>query len=819
MIPKPGDWGPHIEISGFYFLNLAADYTPNQDLQDFLNAGPTPIYIGFGSIVVDDPNAMTKMIFEAVEKTGQRALVSKGWGGFGADEIGIPEGVFMLGNVPHDWLFKHVSAGQSSPNSVVMSHRNSCLAVVHHGGAGTTAAGIAAGKPTVIVPFFGDQPFWGAMVAKAGAGPKPVPYKALTADILAESIQTALLPATIEKAAELSQRISTEKGTEDGANSFHQFLEVDRLRCTLCPDRAAVWRLRRTQVRLSAFAATALGYAKLIQFSDLKLYRPQEHHTEDEPFDPVTGATSALLGTLGSMAMGVFDMPVSALKVMNIHPDSQSKSQVNLKATAHSTSGQRTPASELDLEARTPSLSTVNSRSTDTSSIPGMSRPTVAHAIANNMEQSAAAAQQACPDATPEIKIDPPETKQGVKWKATFSAEDAMATGEGFYKIAAAGLKSPVDFTMGIARGFHNAPKLYGDDTVRPSERITGIPSGLKAAGKGFGLGFYDGVTGLVTQPIDGAKKEGVAGLLKGIGKGVGGVILKPGAAIWGVPGYTSQGIYKELKKLFGPSMDNYIIASRTAQGYDEVRNSTEDERAAVISRWKEIKPHIRKKKTIAEGSKETMSRVRSRNWSRTKLAKSKSEAATEDVPEPDLIPGQMDRVQSFATDTTGIVSPSDSVSRAPTLPTGKPLEEKSSLERAENADFEEAVRRSVAETSKGNPEEDEMIERAVRASVAELEARPAQQVEAARRLQQATKDAPRGREVDIDSGFGSGIPSEVDDEETWDEQQMRQALEESHTTYAEAEEKARRDEENTIREIIEKSLAEEEQRKSSTAT
>jgi UDP:flavonoid glycosyltransferase YjiC (YdhE family) len=85
------------------------------------------VYIGFGSIVVDDPNAMTKMIFEAVKITGKRALVSKGWGGLGADELGIPEGVFMLGNCPHDWLFKRVSA------------------VVHHGGAGTTAAGIAAG--------------------------------------------------------------------------------------------------------------------------------------------------------------------------------------------------------------------------------------------------------------------------------------------------------------------------------------------------------------------------------------------------------------------------------------------------------------------------------------------------------------------------------------------------------------------------------------------------------------------------------------------------------------------------------------------------
>lgn len=109
LIPKPKDWGPHISISGFYFLSLASSYQPDADLADFLAAGPPPVYIGFGSIVVEDPNAMTKLIFEAVEKTGQRALVSKGWGGFGGDELSKPDGVFMLGNCPHDWLFKHVS--------------------------------------------------------------------------------------------------------------------------------------------------------------------------------------------------------------------------------------------------------------------------------------------------------------------------------------------------------------------------------------------------------------------------------------------------------------------------------------------------------------------------------------------------------------------------------------------------------------------------------------------------------------------------------------------------------------------------------------
>ena len=182
LIPKPKDWGNNISISGFYFLKVASNYKPDAELQAFLDAGPPPVYIGFGSIVVDDPNAMTQMVFDAVKKTGQRALVSKGWGGIGGEELSLPEGVMLLGNVPHDWLFQHVSC------------------VVHHGGAGTTAAGIAAGKPTVVVPFFGDQPFWGAMVARAGAGPFPIPYKSLDADKLAKQINTALEPNSLERA-------------------------------------------------------------------------------------------------------------------------------------------------------------------------------------------------------------------------------------------------------------------------------------------------------------------------------------------------------------------------------------------------------------------------------------------------------------------------------------------------------------------------------------------------------------------------------------------------------------------------------------------
>jgi sterol 3beta-glucosyltransferase len=131
LTPKLSDWGSHISITGFSFLSLANSYTPPADLVDFLERGPPPIYTGFGSIVVDDPQALTPLIFDAVKLAGVRAIVSKGWGGVGSGDD-IPDNIYLIGNCPHDWLSQRISA------------------VVHHGGAGIIAGGIAAGRPTVI---------------------------------------------------------------------------------------------------------------------------------------------------------------------------------------------------------------------------------------------------------------------------------------------------------------------------------------------------------------------------------------------------------------------------------------------------------------------------------------------------------------------------------------------------------------------------------------------------------------------------------------------------------------------------------------------
>lgn len=214
-----------------------------------------------------------------------------------------------LAMCPHDWLFKHVTC------------------VVHHGGAGTTAAGITAGRPTVIVPFFGDQPFLGAMVARAGAGPSPIPHKQLTSENLADAINFCLMPETQQHAKDLASKIAAERGSETAAQSFHQFLMVDRLRCTLAPSRAAVWRVKRTKIRLSAFAACTLINAGLLDFHSLKLYRSQEYETDEGPWDPISGGFVALCGAFSSMAMGLGSIPTETYKALKLPSKSCSRQQ------------------------------------------------------------------------------------------------------------------------------------------------------------------------------------------------------------------------------------------------------------------------------------------------------------------------------------------------------------------------------------------------------------------------------------------------------------------------------------------------------------
>ncbi|XP_038880598.1 sterol 3-beta-glucosyltransferase UGT80A2-like isoform X2 [Benincasa hispida] len=209
LIPKPKDWGSKIDVVGFCFLDLASNYQPPNSLVQWMEAGERPIYIGFGSLPVEQPQEMTQIIVEALEITGRRGIINKGWGGLGS--LAEPkEFVYVLDNCPHDWLFPR------------------CMAVVHHGGAGTTAAGLKAACPTTIVPIFGDQQFWGERVHARGLGPPPIPVAEFSLEKLIDAINFMLDPKVKERAVELSKAIEIEDGVGGAVNAFHKHFHQSR---------------------------------------------------------------------------------------------------------------------------------------------------------------------------------------------------------------------------------------------------------------------------------------------------------------------------------------------------------------------------------------------------------------------------------------------------------------------------------------------------------------------------------------------------------------------------------------------------------------
>lgn len=195
IIPRPEDWPETAIVTGFWFLNQAEHWNPPRSLAEFLSRGEPPVYFGFGSIFGRDPKRVTQIILEAVRRTGVRAILARGWGGLEPGDSAQSESVMFIEAAPHSWLFPQVNA------------------VVHHGGCGTTHAGLLAGKPSIICPFFGDQPFWGRHVERLGVGPSPIPQSKMTVDRLCRAIDMAMNDWTMrENAATLGSRLSKEDG-------------------------------------------------------------------------------------------------------------------------------------------------------------------------------------------------------------------------------------------------------------------------------------------------------------------------------------------------------------------------------------------------------------------------------------------------------------------------------------------------------------------------------------------------------------------------------------------------------------------------------
>jgi sterol 3beta-glucosyltransferase len=190
--PRPGDWPDTTVVTGFWRLDDTSGWKPDAAFQKFLDAGEAPIYLGFGSMPWGAARN-TEIITKALKLWGGRVVVGAGWGGIKAEDL--PPTVYSISKAPHTELFKYVSG------------------VVHHGGAGTTYAGLFAGRPTFVVPQFFDQPYWGKRVYELGCGPAPVRLRKLTPGILAAALEDlATEPSYAVAAMDLRDKLMHEDG-------------------------------------------------------------------------------------------------------------------------------------------------------------------------------------------------------------------------------------------------------------------------------------------------------------------------------------------------------------------------------------------------------------------------------------------------------------------------------------------------------------------------------------------------------------------------------------------------------------------------------
>jgi hypothetical protein len=446
LFAKPHDWGSHIKVPGYFHSPSHTNYSPPKALQSFLSSGPPPIFVGFGSIVVDDPTSLTSTVLKAIELSGVRAIVSSGWGSLDVNayykNTGQDNVFFLQDDCPHDYLFQHVSLA------------------IHHGGAGTTAAGLAAGRPTIVIPFFGDQYFWGNMVYRAGVGPTPIHSQALNPSDLASAIRSAQDPAMKRRALEFSEKIRTENGVEVAVNAFHAHLPMAKVMpCSLFPERVATLEFTgkaRSESRskptglktlyLSPLAATFLrkhNFISTSSFDNMHLHRYSEYNIASGPFEPVSGAAWAILDLLYDSFKGMGEILTEVGHIPYLGVKAFDKGKAALRSPPSLPDG--APGSQA---TSSPSL--------------------------------------------------PPSSSGHHSFPGSFMLKGTLRVGK-------AAARAPGAFASAMASGAHNLPLLYHDPTVRPTPRITGIGSGFKAGVSELGFGVYDGIAGLFTQPIMGA--------------------------------------------------------------------------------------------------------------------------------------------------------------------------------------------------------------------------------------------------------------------------------------------------------------------------
>ncbi|GCB49294.1 UDP-glucose:sterol glucosyltransferase [Streptomyces sp. NL15-2K] len=197
LVPRPSDWGPNVHVTGFWHHDRPR-WKPPRQLLAFLADGPPPVYVGFGSMKTSDPEATDTLVRRALRRAELRGVLA-------GDPATSEDDIFVVGDTPHDWLFPRTAA------------------VVHHGGAGTTASALRAGRPSLVCPFFGDQAYWAARVRELGAGPPPLPARDLTVPALTERLHALTRHSPYaETARRLGQTLEAENGTARACQVLNQ---------------------------------------------------------------------------------------------------------------------------------------------------------------------------------------------------------------------------------------------------------------------------------------------------------------------------------------------------------------------------------------------------------------------------------------------------------------------------------------------------------------------------------------------------------------------------------------------------------------------
>ena len=191
ILPPSSDWKSNVHVIGYFFFDENMAYEPPAELRSFLSAGEPPVCVSFGSMIHRDAERIDEIIRDALKRSKQRAVILSGWGSVHRTST---SDVLYLDAVPHDWLLPH------------------CKMLIHHGGAGTTSAGLRAGIPQVVVPFMADQPFWGKRIHAIGVGSHPLRVKNISTDQLMQAMVESEAQAVCEQARLVSQFVRKDAG-------------------------------------------------------------------------------------------------------------------------------------------------------------------------------------------------------------------------------------------------------------------------------------------------------------------------------------------------------------------------------------------------------------------------------------------------------------------------------------------------------------------------------------------------------------------------------------------------------------------------------